>query len=388
MDQPQYTTLLDALVAVPDPRHARGQRYGWRILLLIIAAGLASGAQTPHAIAHWAHLHHATFQTCFPELKRMPSESTILRALRQIDVAHLETHIAHFSAQLPQAETGQIVTVHGEVIQGYALDGKAVRGANAHGSRTHLVSLVQHENGTTIAQVAVAQKRNEITASHRLLRGRDLSGTLITMDALLAQRALARQIREQGGHYLMVIKQHHVQMRDEIARFFDLPDHPADGLQRDGYTSLTKGHGRIETRRLDRYPDVCAVWKWPDSAQVLRRTSERLVVKTGKQSREVTYGITSLALTEVAAAQMEARWRNHWTIENRKHYVRDVTFGEDRNQLHTGHAPHVLAALRNGLIDLWRSHGWTNMAEAVRTHAASLHRTLACIGAIPNPTLT
>lgn len=388
MDQPQYSTLLAALEQVPDPRHARGQRYRWRTLLLILAAGLASGEQTPRGIAHWAHLHRQTLHALLPELQRVPSESTILRMLRAIDVASVEHHIAQFSAHLPAEPCGSIITTHGEIVHGSALDGKAVRGANAHGARTHLVSLVQHGTGMTVAQVAVAEKRNEITASRTLLTGRDLSGSLITMDALLAQRTLARQIRDQGGHYLMVIKQNHAQMRDEVALFFDLPDHPADGAQRDVYQTLTKAHGRIETRTLERYPDVCDVWKWPDAAQVLRRTCERVIVKTGKQSRAVTYGITSVPFAEVDAQQVEGVWRRHWTIENRKHYVRDVTLGEDRNQMHTGHAPQVLAALRNGLIDLWRSHGWTNIADAVRTYAASVPRTLVFIGALPNPTLT
>lgn len=101
----------------------------------------------------------------------------------------------------------------------------------------------------------------------------------------------------------------------------------------------------------------------------------------------MTYGVTSLAFEEVTAAHVEALWRNYWTIENRKHYVRDVPFGEDRNQLHTGHAPQVLAALRDALIDLWRSQGWINIADAVRTAAASVHPTLAFIGAIPHRAL-
>lgn len=382
MDESQYSTLLAALEQVPDPRHARGQRYRWRTLLLIIVAGLASGGQTPRGIAHWAHLHRRTLQALLPEVRRIPSESTILRVLRTIDVVSLEHHIAQFSAHLPSKPSGSIVTMQGEMVQGYALDGKALRGANAHGTRTHLVSLVQHGTGTTVAQVAVPEKRNEITASATVLTRRDLSGSLITMDALLAQRALARQIRDQGGHYLMVIKQNHAQMHDEVALFFDVPDHPADGAQRDVYQTVTKGHGRIETRTLERYPDVCALWNWPDAAQVLRRTCERVMVKTGKQSRAVTYGITSLPFAEVDARQIEGLWRSHWTIENRKHYVRDVTFGEDRSQLHTGQAPQVLAAMRNALIDLWRSHGWKWMTDALRTYAASVPQALILIGAL------
>jgi hypothetical protein len=235
MDDSQYSTLLAAIEQVPDPRHARGQRYRWRTLLLIIVAGLASGGQTPRGTAHWAHVHRLTLQALLPEVRRIPSESTILRALQIMDVVSLEHHIAQFSAHLPSQPSGSIVTRQGELVHGYALDGKALHGANAHGTRTHLVSLVQHGTGTTVTQVAVAEKRNEIKASSTVLTGRDLSGSLITMDALLAQRALARQIRDQGRHYLMVIKQNHAQMHDEVALFFDVPDCPADAAQRDVY---------------------------------------------------------------------------------------------------------------------------------------------------------
>lgn len=133
----------------------------------------------PCGIADWAHLHRLTLQALLPELRRIPSESTILRMLRAMDVASLEHHIAQFSAQLPTKPCGGIITTHGEIVHGYALDSKAVRGANAHGACTHLVSLVQHGTGMTVAQVAVAEKRNEITARRMLLTVRDLSGSFI-----------------------------------------------------------------------------------------------------------------------------------------------------------------------------------------------------------------
>ncbi len=204
------------------------------------------------------------------------------------------------------------------------------------------------------------------------------------MDALQAQRVLAQQIRDQHGHYLMVIKEHHPQLATEIAWFFDLPAIPADEEQRDRHQTVTKGQGRIETRTLDCWSGGYDVWAWPDAAQVLRRTCDRLIVKSGKRTAKVTYGITSLGPDEVGAAQLEMLWRGHWTIENRKHYVRDVTLGEDRNQMHTGAASQVLAALRNALVDLWRTQGWRYIADAVRECAASIPRPLALIGAVPS----
>jgi hypothetical protein len=186
----------------------------------------------------------------------------------------------------------------------------------------------------------------------------------------------------------MVIKDHHPQMRAEIALFCDLPSIPADQEQYDRHQTMTQGHGRLEIRTLECATGIYEVWAWPDAAQVVRRTCDRLGVKTGKRSVEVTYGITSLRPEAVGAAQRETRWRGHGTIENRKHSVREVTLGEDCHQMHTGNAPQVLAALRNGWIDLWRAQGWTDIADAVRDGAASVQRTLALIGAIPAMTLT
>jgi predicted transposase YbfD/YdcC len=126
-----------------------------------------------------------------------------------------------------------------------------------------------------------------------------------------------------------------------------------------------------------------ATLEWPGARQIIRRTTIRLEVKTGKQREETVYGITSLPRETVGGAEIETLWRGHWTIENRKHYVRDVTMGEDRNQMYTGRAPRVMATLRSGLIDLWRHRGWKSIAEAIRSTGASVHRALSLIGAIP-----
>jgi predicted transposase YbfD/YdcC len=390
MDTPQYSTLLEALEDVPDPRKARGKRYSWHLLLAIIVAGLASNYQTARAIAHWARLHAEALRADLPDLTRIPSESTLLRVLRQIDGQVLEHKVAQFIASLPTScpYAGCIITSEGEILQGQAIDGKAVRTATAHGDRTHLVSVVQHASAQTIGQTERATKRSEASAAQHVLCGRDLSGTVSSMDAGLTQRALAQQIRRQNGHYLMVVKKNHPQMYAEVALFFEQAGILADAEQYDRCRTLSKGHGRLETRTLECLSASCKDWDWPDVGQILRRNCERLECKSGKHTIKVSYAITSLSAQEARAADLEKLWRGHWTIENGKHYVRDVTLGEDRHQMHTGQAPQVLAALRNALIDLWRSLGWSNIADAVRETAASVRRALTLIGALPTATLT
>jgi len=390
MDSCQYSTLMDALKHIPDPRKSRGKRHNWLMLLTILVSGLASGYQSARAIAHWAKLHASELQQLLPALQRIPSEATILRTIRQIDAVRLDQLLTAYSASLPTPteHAGCIITLQGEVLQGQALDGKTVRTSSAHGDKTHLVSLVQHASALTLAQTEVASKQNEISAAPTLLHGRDLSGTVTTGDALLTQRRLASSIDDHNGYYLMIVKRNQRRLWEDLDLLFRIPPIAADQEVWDQATTVSKGHGRLETRRLECGTGLVAELDWPGVAQVARRECERIVMKTGKRTVEVSYGILSLPALEVGARQVEALWRGHWTIENGKHYVRDVTLGEDANQMHSGEAPRVLATLRSGLIDLWRHQGWSNIADAVRVCAASVQRTLMLIGAIPASTLT
>ncbi len=140
MDTSQYSTLMDALKHVPDPRNCRGKRHAWLMLLTILVSGLASGYQSARAIAHWAKLHASELQQLLPALQHIPSESTILRAIRQIDAAVLDRLLTAYSACLPSPteHAGCIITLQGELLQGQALDGKTVRTSSAHGTKTHL----------------------------------------------------------------------------------------------------------------------------------------------------------------------------------------------------------------------------------------------------------
>src|SRR6187549_624075 len=119
MDSGQYSTLMDALKTIPDPRKRRGKRHTWLHLLTLLVAGLASGEKSARAIAQWAKLHADELRQRLPTLQRIPSESTLLRTMRQIDGALLDQLVTLYSASLPSAtnHAGCIITLQGEVLQ-------------------------------------------------------------------------------------------------------------------------------------------------------------------------------------------------------------------------------------------------------------------------------
>lgn len=409
MDPCQYTNLLQALAHVPDPRKARGKQHEWRIILATLCAAVASGQRSVRAIAQWVSEHEAELtQQLHPTRQRLPSAATMYRVMRAIDVASVEHHLAHFArnscsqAHNTPAEAGRQIQqtlqvkykqqirqpVHDRKRKhfvGQSVDGKELRGARAHGRPICLVSLVRHGSGTVLAQQAVERKSNEIKAVPCLLQGQDLTGTVTTMDALLTQRAIARQIVSAGGHYLMGVKANQRELCLATAELFDTPpwlkcEHDANYRS---YTRVEKGHGRLEKRTLESSPALREYLQeylhWPGGEQVLRRTCRRVILSTGEVSEQVKYGITSLKWEEADAMELERLWRGHWTIENRVHHVRDVTMGEDANQMRVGNAPQVLAAVRNGVLNLIRKKGWNNIADGLRHYAAYASRALTLI---------
>jgi len=378
MDQPYYSTLMDAVADLPDPRQARGKRHPWALLLTLIAAALVCGQSSGRAIGQWVIEHRLDLKTQLPFPNRpLPSTSTLRRALQTLDIELLERRIAHFVASLDQLSP--TVPTAGSW-HGQAVDGKAVRGANRHGAKLHLVSLVRHESARVRKQVRVSEKSNEITAVPALLAGLDLAGTVTTMDSMLCQQAIARQILMQQGQYLMVVKDNQPALFDAIELVFRCPPPEEEGDHLQSAMTIGKGHGRLETRTLDRTAALRGYVRWPGVGQVLRRTCERLEMTTGELSREVTYGVTSLRPEEASAEEIESLWRGHWGIENKVHYVRDETMGEDRGQMRRGQAPQALAALRNGILSLLRSQGVSRIADALRHHGASVEDALAFVG--------
>jgi len=246
MDQPQYSTLLGALAAVPDPRQARGKRLEWTLILGVIASAVLSQQRSAAAITHWVQSHAPLLLLAFqPRRGRVPSAATIRRALRHIDVDQLEHHLAQLRGAIPAPRSSTMPAPP----RGAAVDGKYVRGAGTHGCPTLLVSLVTHAPTRVLAQRRTDPHQHEGKAVAQLLTGRDLTGVVVTLDAGLTDPKLARHILAQGGHYLMVMKRNQARLYEEMAWYFDTPPLPCDRPWRTSET-LSKAHGRLEHRRL------------------------------------------------------------------------------------------------------------------------------------------
>lgn len=369
MDQAHSITLLAALQRVPDPRSRRGRSFEWPYLLAVVAGALVSGCTTGTAITSWAHDHAAQIvDTLRPASRRIPSDATLRRTVRSLDIGVLEQALALFSQALDDrdAAAGQLTGMNGQTWRAQAIDGKDVRGALAHGKPTHLVNLVRHGTGYALDQTAVSEKSNEITAVPRLLAKRPLRNTVTTMDALLTQRHLAHQIVRQQGHYFMVVKRNQPQMYASVDVLFREPPVPAQPGDFAAATTVDKAHGRLELREVTRSTALHGYLDWPGVAQVARRYSRCVHVKTGVVTTETSYAVTSLPPQEVGPEQLAQLWRGHWTIENRVFHVRDVTMAEDLCQVHAGESARALAALRGAILSLLRFHKWHSIAAAFR----------------------
>ena len=215
----------------------------------------------------------------------------------------------------------------------------------------------------------------ELTVGYRLLGMVDLGGLVVTGDSLYAQKKVARRIVARGGDYLLVVKENQPELLWSLELLFASP--PAGEV-----FPRAKTRGRHGDRREERELLASAALNdyldWPRLAQVCR--IERRVERKGRERVEVGYAITSLGPERAGPKRLAALWRGHWRIENRLHWVRDESMGEDRCQVRTGRAPEVMATLRNLALGLLRLAGTSNVAAALRRYARYPEEALGLIG--------
>lgn len=376
------TRIVPSLAAVladfPDFRDPRGVRHPLHAVLLLSCMAMLCGARSESAIAEWAENYGETWRAPLGFTRADgPSQSTVQRLFKGIDCDLLEARLGHWAMQVLACTP---IPADAPVpFEAMAVDGKTLRGSAKGGAtNAHLLSAFCQRLGVVLGQVAVPDKTNEITAIDDLLARLTLTGWVVTTDALFTQADIAQTILAAGGDYLMEVKGNQPQLHEALKILF------ADPATVDERAEETRLHGgRIEQRVLRSSTELTGYVTWPGFAQALcmqRRVTHKA---TGETHTEVAYAITSLVPTTITSAQLLVLWREHWHIENKLHWIRDVTFDEDRSTVRAGKIPQVMATLRSTAISVARLHGATNIAAACRRYAAQPARALAALGLTP-----
>lgn len=307
------------------------------------------------------------------KLKRasLPHQTTYERVLARLDLEELEQVVGQFFAcRLTGKHT-------------VTLDGKVLRGTIPQGETqgVQLLAAYVPEQGVVLMQIEVASKANEITAAPTFLDAVDLRDCVVTGDAMFTQQTLCDQIVLAEGDYVFPVKDNHPTLRRTIAEVFMpapvSPGHSAVRLPEATAQTVNSGHGRIEYRYLTVSSQLNDYLDWPHLGQVFRLQRVVHHTRTGQLTYQVVFGVTSLTTEHCSPAQLLHLLRTHWHIENRLHFVRDVTFHEDACPIRHTKRQRVLACLNNLAIGLIRQSARFNyLPEARRFFAVNYHQAL------------
>lgn len=344
--------------AVPDPRDPRGCRYAAGTVLMVALCALACGFDSYRAMGQWAAAAPRSTLVALGCRPRGvfgsvcgPSATTISRFVRKAMPGGIEELLRSFADCL-------------EELKQVAVDGKSLRGSRTRGGPAVMVLGAMTGAGLLVAQQRVPDKTNEITGFAALLSVLDLDGVLVTADALHTQRDHAEVlVGEFGAHYAFTVKRNQPELWAACRK---VPWEKVHASHR----VTERGHGRTETRTVE-----AVTWDeldFPHVKQVVRITRRRYLRATREWSREIVYVITSLSSGQADPALIGRAVRAHWGIENKIHYVRDVTLGEDASRIRTGHGPQNMAALRSVTLNFLRRMG-TSIADARRVMALRPH---------------
>lgn len=372
LSDPGMSALGRVFASLPDPRGRLGRRYSLPFLLTCLVAALLCNCNSTLAVEQWCQGQQALLRRVFGTVRHLtPSGALYRRLLPRLSAVHLEWALAGWvRATRPTPDTEPL-----------ALDGKSVCGAGgATEAAPHLLTLYTHTTQEALLQVLVSSKTNEIPVAQAVVPLFALAGRICTADALHTQTAFIAAVRAAGGHVVLTVKANQPTLVSDLATLFA---DPRTAIQTAETTDRQRG--RREHRRLEVSSDLTAYLRvhspWPDIAQVGRLT--RTVQTPHGRTQEVVYLITTLAPDHACPRCLLRLVRHHWHIENGLHYVRDVTFGEDRSRLRTGHAPQIMAALRNLALTLLHRTGAFAIAPARRRLSYHPDQALALVAPVP-----
>ena len=347
MAEPQSISLVEHFADVTDPRSREGT-YPLINFLVIGICAVICGADDFVAMAEFGRSKRKFLEQFLDLSAGIPSHDRFNAIFAAIKPAEFEKCLLSWITALHEVTVGQVV----------AIDGKTLRRSfdkATSKSAIHMVSAWATANHISLGQTVVDQKSNEITAIPKLLEIIELSGCLVTLDAMGCQVKIAQAIIDAKAHYVLAVKGNQKSLHNSIARYFK--DHESDNFVRvnvDRDHTHGRKHGREETRQYVTcsVPEQIAdTERWPKLTAIGMAVNSTL--RDGKQTREVRYYILSKALT---AREFGEAVRSHWSIENRCHWQLDVTFQEDQSRIRKGHADTNFSALRRTALSMLKNN--------------------------------
>jgi predicted transposase YbfD/YdcC len=351
--------LAEAFAGLADPRLDRSKRHSLADILAVALCAVIAGADSWEEVERFGRAKVEWLRTFLALPNGVPSHDTFYRLFTRLDPAAFAGCVAGWLAGACEA-TG---------LRHVAVDGKAVR-ASAEGTFSgclHLVSAWAAEGRVILGQVSVADGSHEIAALPELLRVLDLKGALVTLDAAGCQKAVAAQIRGQGGDYLLAVKGNQPALQRAVhAAFGRARGADFEGVGHDRHEASEDGHGRHEERSVTVvYDPVGRPPAWPDVAAVVEVSREREV--KGVNTSTAHYYVTSHRGT---AEELGRLVRRHWAVENELHWVLDVAFREDASKTSAGQAGANLGLVRRVAASLIHQDEARGSVKAKRLTAA------------------
>jgi predicted transposase YbfD/YdcC len=341
MAGPDFRALFDAIV---DPRVQRTRRHRLTDVLMLVLIGTVCGCKGWDEIEDYGHDWEDELREVLGLPGGIPSADTLRRVMAAVDPVGLGRALTAWTEALCETLSGKQV----------AIDGKSVRGtleASSGEGALHLVNAWVCEHQMVLGQYATDVKSNEITAIPKLLELLSLRGATVTMDAMGCQKGVARALLHKGADYIFGLKGNQPSLHQEVLEAFDA-ETCASLAQKPGSYAVTvdKGHGRSEVRRVWVQHDVswlAQTKEWEGLASLVLVEAER--TRRGVTSCERRAYISSLS---VSAEVMGARVRGHWHVENRLHWVLDVSFGEDRARIGKKNGAESMSVMRKIAMNL------------------------------------
>lgn len=340
------TSLHQHFRWVPDPRTGNNKKHNLLEVLILSILAVLCGAESWYEMEEFGKEKEDFLRQLLPLENGIPSHDTINRVFMLIDAALFEQCFRAWTAELSRGIEAADPSGEKELI---AIDGKSIcNSACKHQGlgALHLVSAWYGRNQLVLGQQKVADKSNEITAIPALLSLLSIKGAVVSIDAMGTQKAIAENIIESQGDYILALKQNQETLYDQVANQFN--------FREDSYSQhLDKGHGRAEIRTCKVIHELNWIDEqenWRGMKSIIMITSERMIGE-GRTVQD-RYYISSL---RADAAYFNQAIRTHWGIENQLHWQLDVGFAEDYNTTRNRQAAQNLAVVRKIALNILKA---------------------------------